>query len=86
MYFNSLSQTNKTVSARFEGIIPNRATTIEAILDNTDFFPGSTKSDFHNTRPALFERQPPTCRGDNAPRQRIGINKNVMHTRLLDVL
>ena len=79
VYFDSLSQTNKPISAWFEWIIPRGATTVEAILDHANLLAGGAKSDFHYARPAFLERQALTRGGNDSPRQRVGIDEDLSH-------
>jgi len=76
---DALCQTDKTVSAGLEGIVPHGAAAVQAVLDDADFSAGGAERDFHNARPSLVERQALACHRYNAPRQRIGIDKDLLH-------
>src|SRR6516162_2044573 len=76
---DSLGQTDKTVPSGFEWIIPYRAATVEAILYDANLLTRGTKRQFHHARPALIKKQALACRRNDAPRQGIGVDNNVLH-------
>ena len=74
-----LRQTNETVSARLEGVIPRRTARIQAVLNNPHGQAAGMETILHHARPSCFESEPFPCHGDDSPRNRVSVNKNLLH-------
>lgn len=83
MYLDALRQTEAAIAARFERIFPNGAPAVQTILDHSHPPASSVKPGLEHTRPAFLERQSVARIGNNPPRQRIGIHKNLPHRRIV---
>ena len=81
MYLDSLSQALKSVPARLERIVPDCASSVQAVLNDPHSLFTDIQPVFQNARPALFERQPPTSIWNDAPGQGVRVNENLLHKR-----
>src|SRR6266446_2613393 len=76
---NSLRQTSKSLSPRFEWVIPYGAPAVQTIFNQPQLVAGGVELVLDHARPALVKRQSIAGVGDDAPGQRIGVNQNVIH-------
>src|ERR1051326_1293439 len=81
MRFDPLRQSDRAVSARLEGVVPNCAPTVEAIFNNAHVVAEAIQLDFQHARPALLEWQAPARIRNDSPGQRIGINEDLVSHR-----
>ena len=74
-----LLEPDASVAPRLEGIVPHGASAVQAVLDDANVVTRCHERMFHDTGPARRERPPlPRVRND-APRQRVGVDQNLLH-------
>jgi len=81
MHFKLLREAIATVSARLEGIIPHRTAAVETVLNDSHPHSRPEQVVFDNTGPEVVKLQPFPRIWNDAPSQRIRINKHLAHMR-----
>jgi hypothetical protein len=79
MNLDALRKPDQTIAPRLEGVIKHGAAAVQAIFDDAYGLTRLRESEFHDTRPAGFERQAPARHRNDAPRKRIRIDEDVLH-------
>ena len=76
---NSLRQTSKSLSPRFEWVIPYGTPAVQTIFNQSQPVAGGVELVLDHARPALLKRQAIAGVGYDAPGERIGVNQNLIH-------
>src|SRR5262249_3135367 len=81
VYLDPLFEAHEPVPAWLEGIVQDRTPPVQAIFDHPHLLTAGYEGEFHHTRPTSVEWQPAAGAGNNAPRERIRVDKDLMHSR-----
>jgi hypothetical protein len=82
--FDALLDSGQPAPSRFERIVPDRSTPIQAVFDHAHRKAVTHQLPLQNAGPSLFEQKPAPGAGNNAPGQRVAIDQNLFHRVRLD--
>jgi hypothetical protein len=78
---DALRQAGHAVAAGFERILPDRAPAVETVFDDAHRLSARRERELHHAGPAGFERQAPTRFRNDPPRERVGVDEDLLHGR-----